>query len=702
MAVHPGVSIRSLHHTFASPTSVALRHRGLTRRKRAAPGTTARMATDGGCGRRGVTGTHNTSGNTTGNGNHGNRSSTGSHSSSGSGIGRGGGNGNGNFNGSNIRVGNRISSSNAALAADTASRGAGLSAFSENVERPPDGARDMQVDGDDNDDDDVGGGGRSGGGGGGGDGSSGGTSGGTSGGGGNSGNDLSHRTNRFFSCPAAAAADKREAPRPALGKGLGLGFGVLGLGELGLGVDVSSARGITMDAVFGTVRAKTSPATSASACAAASTATATAAPAAAPAPAPARQPESAGSMPSMVDLAAAVHEASGQNSAVTSSPVKPEFVEVTMELRGAEPEVGAGGGMGVEVEREYRATSSASLLLTGGGAGGSQGPTKRAKSGVTRLPAGMVLAAGRQEPSRSTAAAADTTLLGAGAAEAGVAAETADAVASRRGPGGSTRGAVGSTGERLGTAVDGAEVAAAEAPSTNEEWLALLTPLLGTVPAGTHPEDFLHEILRERGYTVELVSMKETEFHKVPEPEQVSAYDKAILNAVLDEDEAALERMRLSGRRMDACNRFGDSVLHMACRRGRAGALRYLLRVCGRGGVVLSDDFGRTLMHDACWTATPRFDVASAVLDADSRLLRMLDSRGSSPLQYVPQDQWPLWCAFFEIRKEVYWPSLAPGQKDAAGVIPRRRSSGSSSSSDVSGAGGSSTAAAAAGADALA
>lgn len=176
---------------------------------------------------------------------------------------------------------------------------------------------------------------------------------------------------------------------------------------------------------------------------------------------------------------------------------------------------------------------------------------------------------------------------------------------------------------------------------------------------------------------MEMVSMKETEFHRSPEPAQVSAYDKSILNAVLEEDEAALERMRASGRRMDACNRFGDSVLHMACRRGRAGALRYLLRVCGRGGVVLSDDFGRTLMHDACWTATPRFDVASAVLDADTRLLRMLDSRGSSPLQYVPQDQWPLWCAFFESRKEVYWPSLAPGQEDAAGVIPR--SSGGSS-----------------------
>lgn len=227
------------------------------------------------------------------------------------------------------------------------------------------------------------------------------------------------------------------------------------------------------------------------------------------------------------------------------------------------------------------------------------------------------------------------------------------------------------------SAVEGAAGAATEkvAPEaqpalSNDEWLARLSPLLQSIPAGTHPEDFLHSILKERGYTAEMAAMKETVFHRAPEQGQVAAYDKAFLRAVLDEDEPALERMRAAGRRMDACNRFGDSVLHMACRRGRAAALRFLLRATGLAGVVLSDDFGRTVLHDACWTASPRFDVASAVLDVDTRLLRTLDSRGSSPLQYVPQDQWPLWCAFFESRKEVYWPPLAPGAEDVAGVIP--------------------------------
>ena len=215
-----------------------------------------------------------------------------------------------------------------------------------------------------------------------------------------------------------------------------------------------------------------------------------------------------------------------------------------------------------------------------------------------------------------------------------------------------------------------AATASGDSPLTNEAWLDMLSPLLPLLRSDVHPEDYLHNILRERGYSTEMVAVKETAFHRPPHPDQVAAYDKVVLRAVVDDDEAALERMRASGKRMDSCNRFGDSILHMSCRRGRIGALRYLLRVCP-SGVLLTDDFGRTIMHDACWTATPRFDVASTVLDADLRLLRCVDNRGSSPLKYVPQDQWPLWCAFFENRKDIYWSPLAPGERDVHGDIPR-------------------------------
>ncbi|CAM9589608.1 unnamed protein product [Choristocarpus tenellus] len=205
---------------------------------------------------------------------------------------------------------------------------------------------------------------------------------------------------------------------------------------------------------------------------------------------------------------------------------------------------------------------------------------------------------------------------------------------------------------------------------TNEEYLAALMPLLACVPDKVHPEDYLHGILKERGYSTEMVPSLETPYHQPPTAYQVTAYGKDIVQAVLGEDVETLSAMRTSGRSMCACNRFGDSILHMACRRGRVRSLRYLLGECGEG-TELSDDCGRTLLHDACWTAEPRFDIASTVLDKDLRLLRILDKRGSSPLQYVPQEHWRLWCAFFESRKEIYWAPLGEGCPDVAGTIPR-------------------------------
>lgn len=442
------------------------------------------------------------------------------------------------------------------------------------------------------------------------------------------------RRTRVLSCPTTV----RGTPSPSRGRrgrgssaggGGGRGPGLSGVFVVAGSADnVSSARGITMGDVHGSVRSKTAPV----------------------------EEEPAAAAAAAVNLYA--------DTAVAEI--------ISLRLSGGDPEAAAGGGPGGardEEERMFRATSSAATVFC---APAPEASSKRAKSGATTLEvsSGGVGAWMADKPpgapQRQPTPAESLSAMSIDKA-AGKVAPAAVAPPAAGGGGGDSDAPV----VEGAAAAAGAAAAIAPAPAlSNDEWLARLSPLLESIPAGTHPEDFLHSILKERGYTAEMAAMKETVFHRAPEPDQVAAYDKAILRAVLDEDEAALERMRVAGRRMDACNRFGDSVLHMACRRGRAAALRFLVRATGPAGVVLSDDFGRTVLHDACWTASPRFDVASAVLDVDTRLLRTLDSRGSSPLQYVPQDQWPLWCAFFESRKEVYWPQLAPGVEDVAGIIP--------------------------------
>jgi hypothetical protein len=78
-----------------------------------------------------------------------------------------------------------------------------------------------------------------------------------------------------------------------------------------------------------------------------------------------------------------------------------------------------------------------------------------------------------------------------------------------------------------------------------------------------------------------------------------------------------------------------------------------------------------TALHDACWTPEPQLDVVTLLLNHDIRLLRTVDKRGSSPLQYIRPEHWKLWCSFFDSKKHLYWPDLS-GCSDIAGVLPVR------------------------------
>ena len=85
--------------------------------------------------------------------------------------------------------------------------------------------------------------------------------------------------------------------------------------------------------------------------------------------------------------------------------------------------------------------------------------------------------------------------------------------------------------------------------------------------------------------------------------------------------------MHAHGRTMDACNKFGESILHLACRRGHLPTIAFLL--AAGANVAISDDFGRTPLHDCCWTSEkPCFEVIRLLLDRDLGLLRVVDRRG--------------------------------------------------------------------------
>jgi hypothetical protein len=127
---------------------------------------------------------------------------------------------------------------------------------------------------------------------------------------------------------------------------------------------------------------------------------------------------------------------------------------------------------------------------------------------------------------------------------------------------------------------------------SNDAILAALEPVQSSMPAGVHPEDFLHQILHERGYLTNKVPSLDTHYQEAPTASQVGGYKGDIVSAVRENDVDALRAMHKAGRCMSACNRYGESIIHMACRRGNGQALAFLMRCGAKVGVT--DDFGRT------------------------------------------------------------------------------------------------------------
>ncbi|CAM9971584.1 unnamed protein product, partial [Phaeothamnion confervicola] len=130
-------------------------------------------------------------------------------------------------------------------------------------------------------------------------------------------------------------------------------------------------------------------------------------------------------------------------------------------------------------------------------------------------------------------------------------------------------------------------------------------------------------------------------------------YDLEFVTSIRNGDMQTLARLQREGRSMNACNRFGESVLHLAARRGCLEVMRAML--AGGASVAVSDDYGRTPLHDACWTSRPRFDVVQLILDCDVNLLRVVDSRGVPPLGYIKRDLWAAWAAFLDEVQDRYW-----------------------------------------------
>ncbi len=165
------------------------------------------------------------------------------------------------------------------------------------------------------------------------------------------------------------------------------------------------------------------------------------------------------------------------------------------------------------------------------------------------------------------------------------------------------------------------------------------------------PVSILRTILGESGLAAAAQRISPAFFQK-PTEEEIEAYDVEIVRAIRMGDLVALKQLHADGKDLNASNQFGESLLHMACRRGNVSILSYMLREA-HVRVNQRDDFGRNILHDACWTSTPNLDIMDELLEFVNPLLMLSeDVRGSTPFDYCRRDHWAEWIKYLSERKE--------------------------------------------------
>lgn len=173
-----------------------------------------------------------------------------------------------------------------------------------------------------------------------------------------------------------------------------------------------------------------------------------------------------------------------------------------------------------------------------------------------------------------------------------------------------------------------------------------------------NPDDHLAELLgmpdgdslQAQRYTYDCDTLEG--YFLAPKPEYVDAWTMELTTAVREHDLEAMKRMLYQdGHLMQACNNFGESIVHLAVRRGSPEILRFLLQDAGVS-MRVCDEFGRTPIHDAAWCLNASnpdtYQKMALLLNESPMQLMITDARGFTPLAYVPRSKWKECNAFLD------------------------------------------------------
>jgi ankyrin repeat protein len=146
---------------------------------------------------------------------------------------------------------------------------------------------------------------------------------------------------------------------------------------------------------------------------------------------------------------------------------------------------------------------------------------------------------------------------------------------------------------------------------------------------------------------------KDTGQYQFPQPSTVDPddyepWDMESVQAISSKDVSKLRELLEEGKCFDACNLNGETLLHLACRRGDLKTVKFLLEEA-HVQTDVCDDMGRNIMHDVCWRPTPHLEIMAALISTLSPYtLIAKDRRGHSAFDYARREHWGVWMSFLQ------------------------------------------------------
>eukprot|EP00797_Seminavis_robusta_P002271 Sro113_g055950.1 ANK (488) ;mRNA; f:21469-22932 len=140
--------------------------------------------------------------------------------------------------------------------------------------------------------------------------------------------------------------------------------------------------------------------------------------------------------------------------------------------------------------------------------------------------------------------------------------------------------------------------------------------------------------------------------------QRIDAYTRPIVTAMRALDLTTIKQIvaEHGPQVMNACNRQGESLMHLAFRRGNVDIINYMLHDV-KASLTVRDDWNKTPLHDLCWYTKTNLENHGArawqcivlhVMQHAPALFFARDRRGFLPLQYVPQECFGDWCKFLD------------------------------------------------------